>query len=57
MCKADPPGWREDRKGNPWWYNGGPNYGKPCVPVPALYDGRPALSCLFCGKFLLVYHA
>lgn len=43
MCHADPP--RYD-------YPGGPNYGKPCSPVAGLYDGKPIMTCRFCGRKL-----
>ncbi|KKM63569.1 hypothetical protein LCGC14_1510140 [marine sediment metagenome] len=39
LCKADPMG-------------PGPNYNKPHVPIRGSYDGKPRISCLYCGKWL-----
>lgn len=50
QCKADPPGWRQDTNGQqPYWYDGGPNYNRAHVWVPAQTDGQPASNCLYCG--------
>ena len=59
MCKADPPGWRDKNE----WYNGGANYNKPHVWVPAgewgaweqpvsFSIGLARKSCLYCGKWM-----
>jgi len=29
-----------------------PNYGKPCVPIEGVHDGKKIFSCRFCGKDL-----
>lgn len=42
-CHAGPPG---------PWHPAGINYGKPHVPVGGSLNGRPALTCLYCGRTL-----
>ena len=32
--------------------DGLPQGGVPCVASPAMFNDKPALSCLYCGKFL-----
>ena len=43
-CRADPP--------RPDGHVGGPNYGKPHLPVMGKFNERPRRSCLYCGRWL-----
>lgn len=59
MCKADPPGWRYDKRGRKEWYEGGVNYNKSHVPVEG-YQWPLGLcgvcwkrvNCLYCGRWM-----